>query len=282
MIMENLIYDVLHGISLILLFMVVMLLAKWINDFFTPYKVDEELTLKDNIALATSIAGYFGAITIIYIGAFIGPSKGIFQDIKVISGYSLLGIILLNFSRLINDKLILYKFSNVKEIIEDRNVGTGAVQFGSYISSSLIIAGAIHGQGGGLHTALAFFGLGQLALIAFVWLYNFITPFDIHDEIEKDNAAAGVAFGGTLIAVGVILMKGTSGDFISWTHNLSVFGIDVVLIFILLPVVRFFFDKIIIPRDSLNREIQNDKNLGAGFLEMITAVSFSIILFFVM
>jgi uncharacterized membrane protein YjfL (UPF0719 family) len=280
--MVNLIYDILHGISLILLFMIFMLLSKWINDFLTPYKVDEELTLKDNIALATSIGGYFGAITIIYIGAFIGPTKGILQDLKVIGGYSLLGIILLNLSRLINDKLILYKFSNVKEIIEDRNAGTGAVQFGSYIASGLIIAGAIHGQGGGLRTALAFFGLGQITLITFAWLYNFITPFDIHDEIEKDNVAAGIAFGGTLIAVGVILMKGASGDFINWTHNLSMFGIDVVLIFILLPVVRFFFDKIIISRVNLNHEIQNDKNLGAGFLEMITAISFSVILFFVM
>ena len=280
--MENFFYEVLHGISLIVLFMLVLLLAKWVNDFLTPYKVDKELTQKDNIALATSIAGYFGAITIIYIGAFIGPSKGILQDFLVIGGYSLLGIILLNLSRLINDKLMLYKFSNVKEIIIDRNAGTGAVQFGTYITSGLIIAGAIHGQGGGLHTALVFFGLGQIALIAFVWLYNFITPFDIHDEIEKDNLAAGVAFGGTLIAVGIILMKGTSGDFISWTHNLSMFGIDVVLVFILLPVVRLFFDKIIIPRADLNHEIQHDRNLGAGFLEMITAISFSIILFFVM
>jgi uncharacterized membrane protein YjfL (UPF0719 family) len=279
--MEDLIYEVLHGVSLILLFMLVLFVSKMVNDLLTPYKVDEELTLKDNVALAASIAGYFAATTIIYIGAFWGPSIGILQDLKVIGGYSLLGIILLNLSRLINDKLILYKFSNVKEIINDRNAGTGAVQFGSYISSGLIIAGAIHGQGGGLHTAL-FFGLGQIALIAFAWLYNFITPFDIHDEIEKDNVAAGVAFGGTLIAVGIILMKGTSGDFISWKTNLSVFGIDVILIFILLPVVRFFFDKVIIPRAQLNQEIQNDKNLGAGILEMTAAISFSIILFFVM
>jgi len=280
--MENLGYEILHGASLILLFMFIVLLSKMVNDFLTPYKVDDELTHKDNVALSTSIGGYFCATTIIYIGALLGPSQGILVDLLFVGGYAIFGIILLNISRFINDKLILYKFSNVKEIIEDRNVGTGAVQFGSYIASGMIIAGAIHGEGGGAHTALAFFALGQMALIAFTWIYNRITPFDIHEEIEKDNVAAGIAFGGTLVAVGIILMKGASGSFISWKYNLSLFGMDVVLVFILLPVVRIFFDKVIIPGAALNHEIQSDQNLGAGLLEMIMAISFSIILFFTM
>ncbi|MFC1858246.1 DUF350 domain-containing protein [Thermodesulfobacteriota bacterium] len=280
--MKNLQYELLHGGSLILLFMIIVMLSKLVNDLLTPYKVDEELTNKDNVALSTSIGGYFLATTIIFIGALIGPSEGIIQDLLGVGSYSALGICLLNVSRFINDKLILRKFSNVKEIIEDRNAGTGAVQFGSYVASGLIIAGAIHGDGGGVDTALAFFLLGQVALIIFTALYNFITPFDIHDEIEKDNVAAGVAFGGCLIAVGIILMKGASGNFISWQYNLSVFGLDVILVFILLPVVRFFFDKIVLPRASLDHEIQVDRNLGAGLLEMIVFMSFASILFFTM
>ena len=280
--MENIGYEILHGASLILLFMFIVLLSKMVNDFFTPYKVDDELTHKDNVALSTSIGGYFCATTIIYIGALLGPSQGILMDLLFVGGYTIFGIILLNISRFINDKLILYKFSNVKEIIEDRNVGTGAVQCGSYIASGMIVAGAIHGEGGGVHTTLAFFALGQTALIAFAWIYNRITPFDIHEEIEKDNVAAGIAFGGTLAAVGIILMKGASGNFVSWQHNLSIFGMDVVLVFILLPIVRIFFDKVIIPGAALNHEIQFDRNLGAGLLEVIMAISFSIILFFTM
>ena len=280
--METLGYEILHGASLILLFMFIVLFSKMINDLLTPYKVDDELTNKDNVALSTSIGGYFGATTIVYIGAFLGPTRGIIMDLLFVGGYSIFGVILLNISRFINDRLILYKFSNVKEIIEDRNVGTGAVQFGSYIASGLIVAGAIHGEGGGILTALAFFALGQIALIAFTWIYNIITPFDIHEEIENDNVAAGVALGGTLVAVGIILMKGASGNFISWNYNLSIFGMDVVLVFILLPAVRIFFDKIIIPGTALNHEIQFDRNLGAGLLEMIMAISFSIILFFTM
>lgn len=279
---EGLGYEVVHGASLILLYLLVLLLSKMLNDYFTPYKIDEELHEKDNVALATSMAGYLGATTIIFIGALLGPSLSILEDLMVVGGYSLLGIALLNLSRVINDRFILHSFSNVKEIITDRNVGTGAVQFGSYFASGLIVAGSIHGEGGGIHTLLVFFALGQIALVIFTKIYNWITPFDIHDEIERDNVAAGVAFGGTLIAVGIILMKGASGNFVDWGHNLSIFVMDVLLVFILLPTVRFFFDKMMMPKASLDHEIQHDRNLGAGLLEMVGAISFSVILLFTM
>ncbi len=280
--MEGLGYQILHGGSLILLFMFIILLSKMVNDWLTPFSVDEELTLKDNVAFAISIGGYLTATTIVFVGAMIGPSQGIFQDLLLVGGYSILGIGLLNISRYINDSCILYKFSNVKEIITDRNEGTGAVQFGSYVASGLIVAGSISGEGGGILTAVAFFVLGQVALIGFTWLYNVITPFDVHDEIEKDNVAAGIAFGGALIALGFILMKGASGNFISWSHNLKKFALDALLIFLLLPIVRIFFDKIIIPKSDLNHEIKNDRNIGAGFLEAIVMIGFSVILYFSM
>lgn len=280
--MGNIGFEVTHGGSLILLYLFVLLVSKMANDLLTPYKVDDELTEKDNVALAVSMAGYLGATTVIYIGALLGPSRGIMVDLLTVGGYSLVGIALLNLSRMMNDRFVLHKFSNVKEIIEDRNAGTGAVQFGSYMASGLIVAGAIHGEGGGIHTLLAFFFLGQVALIAFTKIYNWITPFDIHEEIERDNVAAGIAFGGTLVAVGIILMKGASGNFVDWGTNLSIFAMDAVLVFILLPMMRYFFDKVILPQSSLDHEIQHDRNLGAGILEMISAISFSVILLFTM
>ena len=280
--MESLGYQILHGGSLIVLFMIIMLFSKIVNDWATPFSVDEELTMKDNVAFAISIGGYLTATTIIYVGAMIGPSQGIIQDLLIVGGYSILGIGLLNISRYINDSFILYKFSNVKEIITDRNEGTGAVQFGSYVASGLIVAGAISGEGGGIFTAVVFFVLGQLALIGFTRIYNVITPFDVHDEIEKDNVAAGIAFGGALVALGFILMKGASGDFISWSHNLKKFLLDALLIFLLLPIVRIFFDKIVIPKSDLNHEIKNDKNIGAGFLEATVMIGFSVVLYFAM
>ncbi len=278
--MDSIKTDISSGLIFLLITVVLFLFAKVIKDLSTPYSINEELRT-GNDAAACSLAGYFCATIFILLGAILGPSQGLRQDIICFIGYGFLGIVLLNISRLINDKIILYQFSNVKEIIEDRNAGTGAVEFGSYIASGLVVAGSIHGEGGGVTTALVFFLLSQLVLIIFSWLYNRLTPFDVHAEIERDNIAAGVAFGGSLVALGVILLKGAVGNFISWQYNLTNFAICVISGLILLPLIRLFFDKLILPGTNLNYEISHDQNLGLGILEMIIAILFAVVIFFV-
>jgi uncharacterized membrane protein YjfL (UPF0719 family) len=274
--------ELLQAVSFLGLFLAILVLAKLANDLLTPYSIDLQLTKRDNLALSVSLTGYFIAVVIIFLGALLGPPKGLAVDLLSVGGYSIGGLLLLNLSRFINDKLILWKFSNIKEIIEDRNTGTGAVQFGSYVASGCIIAGAVHGTGGGPLTALVFFLLAQVLLVAFGVLYNAITAYDVHAEIEKDNVAAGVAFGGGLVALGIVLMRASSGSFVGWGSNLRSFGIDAAIIFVLLPLMRIFFDKVILPGASLDTEISNDKNVGAAFLEAGVMVSFSSVLFFLM
>ena len=40
---------------------------------------------------------------------------------------------------------------------------------------------------------------------------NWITPFHIHEEIEQDKVAAGIAIGGVVLANGIVLMQAFSG-----------------------------------------------------------------------
>lgn len=272
---------IISALSLLILFPITLIVANWINNKLTPYCIKDELLEKDNIALGISFMAYNLAVTCVFIGAMLGPSTGLWQDLIAVGGYSFLGILMLNLARFVNDKLILYKFCNVVEIIEQRNFGTGVVQAGSYFASGCIIAASLHGEGGGVYTAVAFFFLAQIVLIVFSHIYNFVTPFDIHHEIEQGNNAAGLAFGGSLIAFGIILMNSVGGDFISWEYNLNLFFKNTILAFVLLPFIRVVLDKIIFSHTSLNEKILVDKNTSAGMLEFSVTVGFSIILFFI-
>ena len=267
------------GVFLIL-YLFLLILGKWINDRSTPYSINDEIVNRKNIALASSYFGYTLAISIIFVGALLGPSEGLVTDLIKVSTYSVLGIVLLNVSRGINNRLILSKFHNIKEIIEDQNIGTGVVQSGSYIASALIVAASIHGEGGGPLTALLFFLLCQVSLVIMTYIYNAVTPFDIHEEIETGNIAAGLAFSGTLIAVGIILAKGAAGDFISWQENLLQLARYSLVAFVVLPVFRLILDKLIISGVDLNAEISIKKNSAAGILEFGSTIGFSIVLFF--
>ena len=278
---EKLVNHIYSGGSLLLVDVLIFFIANVIYSKKVGYDVKDEIVKKDNLAVAISLTGYLLAISIIFIGCVLGPSKGVLQDLIVVVKYSSLGIVLLYVAHLVNDKLILHQFKNIKELVEDKNVGTGAVQAGSYIASGLIIAGSIHGEGGGLVTATVFFALGQVALVIFSKIYDGITSFKVHDEIEQDNYAAGIAFAGTLVALGIILSKAAGGDFISWEHNTLSFGINALIAFILLPIFRVVIDKIVITNDDLNKEIAVDKNIGAGFLEFGATVGFAAVLFFV-
>jgi len=278
---EQLLTNVYSTASLLALYIVIFFLANIIYSKKAGYDVKKEIVENDNMAVAVSLAGYLIAISIIFIGCVLGPGKGILEDLVIVVKYSALGIVLLYVAHVINDKLILYKFKNIKELVEDRNVGTGAVQAGSYIASGLIIAGSIHGEGGGLISASIFFLMGQVALILFAKIYNLITSFDVHDEIENNNYAAGIAVSGTLIALGIILAKAAGGDFISWEYNVTVFILDALVAFILLPLFRIVIDKLVISNEDLNKEIANDKNIGAGILEFGTTVGFAAVLIFV-
>jgi uncharacterized membrane protein YjfL (UPF0719 family) len=276
--MQTVLIDLSIGLAFVALALLIITAAKLINDFLTPYLIDLELAKKDNVALAVSFSGYLLGVVIVFIGAYLGPSKGLVADLLYVGGWSLFGVVLLNLSRMINDRLILYKFSNVKEIIEDKNVGTGAVQAGSYIASGFVVAGAINGQGGGLLTALAFFFAGQVVLVLFGFIYQFFTRYDIHAEIEDDNIAAGIAFCGALIAIGIVLGHASAGEFINWSANMTTFASEAAIVVILIPLVRLCFDKITFSKVDLNHEISVDRNVGAAILEASAMIAFASIL----
>jgi uncharacterized membrane protein YjfL (UPF0719 family) len=265
-------------LAFVLLYGFLLLLAKWMSDLLTPYSLTAELVKRDNVALGISVGGYFLATAIIFVGATTGPSKGFLMDLVAVGGYSVLGIVFLNTARVTLDKLILTRFATLKEIVEDRNCGVGAVRAGVYIATGLIAAGAVSGQGGGVLTAIVFFVLGQLCLVVFARLYDLITPYNLQHELESDNVAAGVAFGGTLVAIGIITADAVAGDFVAWGPSLLWFAQVVVIGMVVLPIVRFLMDRLVITGEALNQEIVEDRNIAAGLLEMTVAIAFAMVI----
>ena len=240
----------------------------------------DELVKKDNLAMALAVIGYYFGLIIALGGVLSSESAGLFIDLFEIFFYGIISIVLMNFSIKINDKIILSKFDNIKEIIDDQNAGTGVVEAANHIAVGMIIAGAMSGDYGGWATALTFWILGQAVLIVAGIVYAKILPFDLHAEIEKDNVAVGVAFAGVLIAIGNILRIGSTGDFISWQQNLTTFFGFVIFGLVLLPVLRFLTDKVLLPGEKLTDELVNQTkpNIGAGAVEAFAYIGASFLI----
>lgn len=273
--------------------MAVLLLAfaRLVQDVLTPYKIQEQLRTHDNVALAVSIAGYYFGIVIVFLGAIYQPFNTILDsnmgftsdywvDVLTVFVTTIIGILILNIARIIVDKLVLFKFSTEKEIIEDSNTGTGVIEAAVYISVSLVIAGAIAGEGGGPEISFAFLGLGMVVLVLYTLFYEFTTSYDIHDEIEQDNVAIGIVLGGNIVAIGIVVFKSIFGDFTTWEEGITGFLVYAVTGFVLLYLMRLVVDFILFPKVSVSRELAVDRNLGVAFIECTVLISASLILFF--
>jgi uncharacterized membrane protein YjfL (UPF0719 family) len=280
-------------IGLVYVGMGILLLAfaRLVQDFVTPYKIQEQLRTHDNVALALSIAGYYLGIIIVFVGAVYQPftssvdsnlgfTTEYWEDVIEVLVTTVIGIIILNVARTIVDKLVLYKFSTEKEIVEDHNAGTGAVEAAVYVAVGIVIAGSVAGVGGGPETSFAFLGLGLLTVILYTLFYEFTTSYDVHDEIERDNVAVGVALAGNLIAISIVVFKAVFGDFTTWEEGIAGFLTFAVIGTALLFVVRTLVDLILFPKVSMAQELTVDRNLGLALIETSVLVSASLILYF--
>ena len=273
---------ILSGLILIAAFYILFFIGKLVNDVFhREYKLNFELVEKDNAALALALVGYYFGLTLGLGGAVKGPSTGLVNDLIDLCIYGLLGIILLNVSWYVCDKLILFKFKISDELIRDRNQGAGAVSAGMSIASGFVIYGATQGTSGNIWTVIVFWAVGQAILVLSGLVYNLITPYSIHKEIEKDNVAAGVGFGGAIVSVGIIIGHAAESDFVSWAESLTDFLAYAVVGLVLLPVIRFLTDRVILPTVKLSNEIaaQEKPNVGAAYIEAFSYIAAAFIIY---
>jgi uncharacterized membrane protein YjfL (UPF0719 family) len=264
---------------------VLFFIGKIVYQIFHPgIKVKYELVENDNLAFAIAHAGYFIGILLAIGAAIVGDSNGLIQDLIDISTYGLLGIVLLNISTIVTDKILLRKFSTQKEIIEDKNAGTGVIEAANAIASGLIIMGAVTGEGqtgmNGYLSALMFWAIGQVAVVVLTLVYNLITPYNVHDEIEKDNVAVGVGFAGVIIAISNLVFFAIKGDFEGWTDTFINIGFEVGIGIVMLPVFRFIADKVLLPGQKLTDELVNQEkpNVGAGIIEAFAYIGGSVLI----
>jgi uncharacterized membrane protein YjfL (UPF0719 family) len=95
-----------------------------------------------------------------------------------------------------------------------------------------------------------------------------VTRYDLHDEIENDNPAAGLAAGMNLVAIGLLISSYIQAhDSIVGLLAFSAFA----LFFLLVS--RYLVDKWMLPGSLLDEEIKQDRNWGAALIEGTSALT---------
>jgi uncharacterized membrane protein YjfL (UPF0719 family) len=279
------IIDLSHSLGYTVSGLIIFIIGKIAYKLIHPkINIQQELVDKDNFAFILSYVGYFAALIIVIGGTIVGESYDFATDILLIFAYGILGIVLLLIAAWISNKLILTKFDLKKEIITDKNEGSGIIEAAIYIANGLILYGALIGESetllSGITTFLIYWIIGNFVLIIASKIFTSWMSYDIHTEIENDNVAAGISFAGAILAIGIITMNAILDPFVNWTTTLVDISLQTVLGCILLPIIRLFADKILLPGRKLTDEIVNQEkpNIGAGLIEAFAYVAAAILI----
>ena len=100
--------------------------------------------------------------------------------------------------------------------------------------------------------------------------------YRLREQLQRDNIAAGLAYGGCLVGIGTILAELLSGDFVTWGQSLAEFAAYALGGLLGLPLVRWLADLILAPGVRFNQEIAGDEappNLAAGMIEGVSYVA---------
>ncbi|MEP5339189.1 MAG: DUF350 domain-containing protein [Algibacter sp.] len=279
------IIDLSHSLGYIVSGFLIFIIGKIAYKILHPnINIEQELVEKDNFAFILSYVGYFSALIIAIGGAIVGESYDFITDIQHIFIYGIIAILLLLIAAWISNKVILNKFDLKKEIITDKNEGSGIIEAAIYIANGLILYGALIGESEtlieGVFTFLIYWIIGNIVLVLASKIFIAWMGYSIHDEIEKDNVAVGISFSGAILAIGIIIMNAILDPFLDWTTTIIDISLQTVLGCLLLPIMRVFADKILLPGRKLTDEIINQEkpNIGAGLIEAFAYIASAILI----
>ncbi len=272
----------------VILGVVVLILAKYALQLLSPYALDEEMTTKDNPAFGLAVSGYYAGVVLIYIAAAAaaGPlptdsgPRGVVVALVSDLAYALCGVLALNASRWVFDRVLVSHVRNDTEIADEQEHGCGGARMWrisgvGYRTRRRYTSTRRERMGRG-----SSFVLGLIALLLAGRLYQWLAGYDLAGEIRSGNLAAGVAFGMTLCALALLMVRAVAGEYVSWIRNLTWFAIDALIGLLLLLVLRWVTDAALLPHARIADEIARDRNVNVGLIEGVLAVGIAAIILY--
>jgi uncharacterized membrane protein YjfL (UPF0719 family) len=274
--------DLREEVFVILAAVVLLALARWVQQWLYGKTLHALLTEDDNPAMGIAIAGYlfgvFWTVTVLLANL----SYELLPDLLSVLLYGGIGIVLLTAVALGTCRVFLGM--GIQEQLAARNVAAAIVVASVYIATSLTYSGTLSGEGGGFWILLLFFLLGQLALLGITYAFRWLTSYDDVQEIAAGNVAAALALSGLLIAVGLIVRWAVAGQYIGFFRSLGSFLLALLLALVFYPVRQVIVQWLLLGgtmhwhNSLLDSEIAHDKNVAAGLLEATAYVTSALFL----
>ena len=255
-----------HASVVLLEVIALVWIGKKALELATRTRFREELMVKDNPAAGVALAGFTLSLFLAISGLLDGKPSTLAHDALVTGVHGMGAIVAIVISSFLWRPIV--RVTLREDILTGRNVGGGLVSASVLVATGLVYRGAVHQQGENYGVVGAFFAIGEGALLLYLLLYEWVTPYNVYEEItRKTNLAAAISFSGATVAAGMILGNAVEGEFSTWKDSISE-ALLYMIPLLALPLVRLFLvNGLFLGFGSVNREIVEDRNTAAGLVE---------------
>ena len=228
--------------------------------------------LGDNRAFALREVG--DVLAVFLVGAAVTKNCVRGEDVATDATWSavfgLLGLGLLEVAGILGLRVLMNR--RLTSALERGNVAAG-----DYVAMGLLTSRAMAGADlRGLGLSLAFFALAVIAHQMMVTLFRFLTTYDDTEQIEGENLAAALSYGGASIATAVVVARALEGDFVDWSTSIVGFATIAAVALGLIPIRQILVQGVLlggrptVRGGDLDEAVGRDRNVGAAALEATT------------
>lgn len=250
----------------------------------------EELSEKDNVAFSLVFAGGVLALSIVMTGAISGEAgSNLFYEIVLVLSYGLLGIVLMMLTRKVFDGFTLPEI-NVHDQIMKGNHAVAIADVGNLLATAIIVRAVMVWIDDtslfGLIAVVIGFIVSQIVLIL-VTKYRMGVYASRHSgnslqsALESGNKAIAIRYAGHKI--GVALAVTAASGFVAYNDERIIaaclsWGMLSVVLTVVLSALAIGARHIILAKINVVEEVDEQQNLGIGFIEAMIYVAIGLLL----
>lgn len=182
------------------------------------------------------------------------------------------------------DWLLFPKVPNIA-LLAEGNLAVGIVEAAAYVGIGAILAGSLTGSTRspetGLIATVVFYVLGVLFVFGYFWLREWLTPYNLRDELAAGRLSAAADLGGMLLGSCLVVAVACSGDMQDWGSALRAFFATAIVSIVLLHLLRFAVRFTVLDRSVKQVHVEDDiaraallglsMVLSGGLVAMITS-----------
>jgi uncharacterized membrane protein YjfL (UPF0719 family) len=250
-------------------------IGKKAMELATRTRFKQELMVKDNPAAGVALAGFYLALFISLSGLLAGEPAGLLEDVILVAIHGASAIVAIVISSFLWRPIVGVTLK--EDILTAHNLGAGILSAAVLVATGLIYRGAVNLEADNYAVVGVFFALGEGALLLYLLLYEWVTPYNVYEEItDKTNVAAAVSFAGATIAAGLILGNAVQGAFTTWKESITE-SLLYMIPLLALPLVRYVVvNGLLLGFGNVNKEVVEDKNAAAGLVEAAAYVGIAL------